>query len=59
MKGLAILFLVAGACLYLVPAFNGLFSSRLNFSSEEGHFAGAILGMSGLIFFAISEKGKL
>ena len=59
MKGLAILFLIAGASLFGFPEFNRLFLSSLYFTSEEGHFAGSILGICGLIFFAVSEKGRL
>jgi len=50
MKALGILLLIAGACSYLFRAFNEMFHIQPNFSSEEGQFIGAILGLSGLIF---------
>jgi len=59
MKGLGILLLVAGSWSYLFPAFNRMFYMQPNFSSEEGPFIGAILGLGGLIFFAISERRKI
>ena len=57
MKGLAVLFLLAGACLYGFPEFHRLFPSPSFFSSEEGHFVGSILGICGLVFLQF-RKGE-
>ena len=58
-KGLAILLLIAGACSYFFPTLEGMLQIQPNLSLEEGHFYGAILGLGGLVCFAISERRKI
>lgn len=58
-KGLGILLLITGACSYLFPTFEVILQIQPNLSPEEGHFYGAILGLGGLVCFAISERRKI